>query len=90
MKREYVMTAVVSAVLGAGLMLFAVGGSRPAGIEGWAPVNREVAAAMAGDSGQGELRRLRHKQRQPRLRPRQARATWLRAAVLPCRIRRIA
>lgn len=53
MKREYVMTAVVSAVLGAGLMLFAVGGSRPAGIEGWAPVNREVAAAMAGDSGQG-------------------------------------
>ncbi|WHX47765.1 ComEA family DNA-binding protein [Paenibacillus woosongensis] len=53
LKREYVMTAVVSAVLGAGLMLFAVGGSRPAGIEGWVPVNREVAAAMAGDSGQG-------------------------------------
>lgn len=49
LKREYVMTAVVSAVIGAGLMLLAVGGSRPAGIEGWAPVNREVAAAMGGN-----------------------------------------
>ncbi|GAA0135987.1 hypothetical protein YSY43_28270 [Paenibacillus sp. YSY-4.3] len=53
MKREYVLTAVVSAVIGAGLMLLAVGGSRPAGIEGWVPVSREVAAAMAGDRGQG-------------------------------------
>ncbi|AZK46793.1 ComEA family DNA-binding protein [Paenibacillus lentus] len=49
LKREYVMTAIISAVVGAGLMLLAVGGSRPAGIEGWAPLNREVAAVMGGN-----------------------------------------
>ncbi|WP_234404907.1 ComEA family DNA-binding protein [Paenibacillus bouchesdurhonensis] len=49
LKREYVMTAVISAVIGAGLMLLAVGGSRPAGIEGWMPVNPGVAAALGGN-----------------------------------------
>ncbi|WP_055107376.1 ComEA family DNA-binding protein [Paenibacillus ihumii] len=52
MKREYVLTAIASAVIGAGLMLLAAGGSRPAGIEGWTPLNREVAAALAADEGQ--------------------------------------
>lgn len=40
------LTSIVSAVIGAGLMLFAVGGSNPAGIEGWTPINTEVASAM--------------------------------------------
>lgn len=51
MKREYLLTAIASAVIGAGLMLLAAGGSRPAGIEGWTPLNREVAAALAADEG---------------------------------------
>ncbi|MFD1177733.1 helix-hairpin-helix domain-containing protein [Paenibacillus puldeungensis] len=46
MRREYVLTSIVSAAIGAGLMLFAVGGSNPAGIEGWTPINTEVASAM--------------------------------------------
>ncbi|MNJ36592.1 ComE operon protein 1 [compost metagenome] len=50
MKREYVITAAVSAVIGAGLMLLAIGGSRSAGIEGWVPVNRQVAVAMNNGS----------------------------------------
>lgn len=48
LKREYVMTAIVSAVIGAGLMLLAVGGSRPAGIEGWSSVNNEIATTLDG------------------------------------------
>ncbi|MEF2964774.1 helix-hairpin-helix domain-containing protein [Paenibacillus sp. M1] len=47
MKKEYVITSVVSAAIGAGLMLLAVGSGKPAGIEGWIPLNESVAAAMA-------------------------------------------
>ncbi|WP_019636790.1 ComEA family DNA-binding protein [Paenibacillus fonticola] len=46
MKREYVMVSVVSAVIGAALMLLTIGGSRSAGIEGWVPVNGEMMAAL--------------------------------------------
>lgn len=47
MRRELVLTAIVSAVIGAGLMLLATGGRSPAGIEGWTPINAEVKAALA-------------------------------------------
>ena len=49
MRKEYVLTSVVSAVIGAGLMLLAVGGSKPAGIEGWVPLNAEVASALQAE-----------------------------------------
>ncbi|MBP1999127.1 hypothetical protein J2Z69_000146 [Paenibacillus shirakamiensis] len=39
-------TVLVSAVMGAGLMLLAVGGSEPKGLEGWVPINAQVASAM--------------------------------------------
>lgn len=32
-------------------MLLATGGSRPAGIEGWVPVNTDIAAALEGAAG---------------------------------------
>ncbi|MNO40959.1 ComE operon protein 1 [compost metagenome] len=46
MKKEFVITSVVSAIIGAGLMLFALGGERSSGIEGWVPVTEEVAASI--------------------------------------------
>lgn len=46
MKKEYMLIAVVSAVIGAGLMFVAVGGNGNSGIEGWVPVNSEVVSAM--------------------------------------------
>lgn len=49
MRKEYVLTSVVSVVIGAGLMLLAVGGSKPAGIEGWVPLNAEVASALQAE-----------------------------------------
>ncbi|WP_410767924.1 ComEA family DNA-binding protein [Fontibacillus sp. BL9] len=54
MKREYVITSVVSAVIGAGLMLLALGGSHPRGIEGWIPLNESVASAMSAKNGSAE------------------------------------
>lgn len=50
MRRELVLTAMVSAVIGAGLMLLATGGRPPAGIEGWTPVNAEVRATLTQES----------------------------------------
>jgi competence protein ComEA len=50
MRRELVLTAMVSAVIGAGLMLLATGGRPPAGIEGWTPVNAEVSTALGQES----------------------------------------
>lgn len=47
MRKELILTAIASAVIGAGLMLLATGGREPAGIEGWAPVNAEVKSALA-------------------------------------------
>ncbi|WP_232282244.1 ComEA family DNA-binding protein [Paenibacillus sp. oral taxon 786] len=47
MRRELVLTAIVSAAIGAGLMLLATGSRPPAGIEGWTPINAEVKAALA-------------------------------------------
>ncbi|MEK5477146.1 helix-hairpin-helix domain-containing protein [Paenibacillus sp. FSL R5-0407] len=47
MKREHIILSVVSAVVGAGLMLLALGGAKPSGIEGWIPVNESVASAMS-------------------------------------------
>ncbi|MCT2197510.1 ComEA family DNA-binding protein [Paenibacillus sp. FSL K6-2441] len=47
MRRELVLTAIVSAAIGAGLMLLATGSRPPAGIEGWRPINAEVKAALA-------------------------------------------
>ncbi|MNO15413.1 ComE operon protein 1 [compost metagenome] len=47
MRKELVLTAIASAVIGAGLMLLATGGRDPAGIEGWMPVNAEVKSALA-------------------------------------------
>ncbi|RUT46517.1 helix-hairpin-helix domain-containing protein [Paenibacillus anaericanus] len=46
MKKEYMLIAVVSAIIGAGLMFVAVGGNGNSGIEGWVPVNSEVVSAM--------------------------------------------
>ncbi|MDQ0090270.1 competence protein ComEA [Paenibacillus anaericanus] len=46
MKKEYMLIAVVSAIIGAGLMFVAVGGNGSSGIEGWVPVNSEVVSAM--------------------------------------------
>lgn len=46
MKKEYMFIAVVSAIIGAGLMFVAVGGNGSSGIEGWVPVNSEVVSAM--------------------------------------------
>lgn len=46
MKKEFVITSVVSAIIGAGLILFALGGERSSGIEGWVPVTEEVAASI--------------------------------------------
>lgn len=54
MRRELVLTAMVSAAIGAGLMLLATGGRPPAGIEGWMPVNAEVTAALTQDSADGK------------------------------------
>lgn len=51
--RKLVMTAAMSAMLGAGLMLLATGGSKPAGIEGWAPVNAAIAATLE-EAAEGE------------------------------------
>ncbi|MGG6314058.1 ComEA family DNA-binding protein [Paenibacillus macerans] len=53
MRREFMLTAVASAVVGAGLMLLAVGGGKPAGIEGWMPINAEVAATV-DEQGRGK------------------------------------
>ncbi|WP_334077293.1 helix-hairpin-helix domain-containing protein [Paenibacillus sanfengchensis] len=49
------MTAIVSAVIGAGLMLLALGAGQPSGIEGWTPLNESVADAVArvGIDGEG-------------------------------------
>jgi len=41
------MAAVISAVIGAGLMFLALGPGRPSGIEGWTPLNESVEAAIA-------------------------------------------
>ncbi|RUT36465.1 helix-hairpin-helix domain-containing protein [Paenibacillus zeisoli] len=46
MYRKLVGTAVVSAVIGAGLMLLAVGARPPAGLDGWVPVNNQAAKAI--------------------------------------------
>ncbi|MNI46213.1 ComE operon protein 1 [compost metagenome] len=46
MKKELVIISVVSAIIGAGLMLFALGGERSSGIEGWTPISEEVAASI--------------------------------------------
>ncbi|MNN13496.1 ComE operon protein 1 [compost metagenome] len=46
MKKELVIISVVSAIVGAGLMLFALGGERSSGIEGWTPISEEVAASI--------------------------------------------
>lgn len=46
MKRGYIITSICSALAGAALMLLALGGSRASGIEGWTPVNREVAMTL--------------------------------------------
>ncbi|GIP20573.1 helix-hairpin-helix domain-containing protein [Paenibacillus sp. J22TS3] len=46
MVRKTLVTAVVSAIAGAGLMLFAVGGRGPSGLDGWVPVNPQVAEAL--------------------------------------------
>ncbi|MNW33747.1 ComE operon protein 1 [compost metagenome] len=45
-KKEFVITSVVSAMIGAGMMLFAIGGARSSGIEGWTPVTEKVAASI--------------------------------------------
>lgn len=50
MQRKLVLTAIVSAAIGAGLMLLATGGRPPAGIEGWTPINAEVKTALAAKS----------------------------------------
>lgn len=54
MKREHIILSAVSALVGAGLMLLALGGARPSGIEGWIPVNDSVASAMALKDGGAE------------------------------------
>lgn len=41
------MTSIISAAIGAGLMLLAIGGGHPAGIEGWVPLNDSVALALS-------------------------------------------
>ncbi|GGF83569.1 ComEA family DNA-binding protein [Paenibacillus aceti] len=46
MKRGYIITSICSALAGAAIMLLALGGSRASGIEGWTPVNREVAMTL--------------------------------------------
>jgi competence protein ComEA len=54
MRRELVLTAIVSAAIGAGLMLLATGARPPAGIEGWTPVNAEVQALLAEENAPGK------------------------------------
>ncbi|USB34415.1 helix-hairpin-helix domain-containing protein [Paenibacillus sp. YPG26] len=49
--RKWVGTVVVSAAVGAGLMLLAVGARPPAGLEGWAPVNTQAAKALQSHEG---------------------------------------
>ncbi|MNS05997.1 ComE operon protein 1 [compost metagenome] len=51
MYRKWVGTAVISAAIGAGLMLLAVGARPPAGLDGWVPVNTQVAKAMESLEG---------------------------------------
>ncbi|MNH78773.1 ComE operon protein 1 [compost metagenome] len=51
MYRKWVGTAVISAAIGAGLMLLAVGARPPAGLDGWVPVNTQVAKAMESHEG---------------------------------------
>lgn len=51
MYRKWVGTAVISAAIGAGLMLLAVGARPPAGLNGWVPVNTQVAKAMESQEG---------------------------------------
>lgn len=46
MNRENMLIAAVSAVIGAGIMLFAIGGIKPSGIEGWTAVNQEMRTAL--------------------------------------------
>ncbi|WP_433946057.1 ComEA family DNA-binding protein [Paenibacillus sp. SN-8-1] len=46
MYRKWIGTAVISAAIGAGLMLLAIGARPPAGVDGWVPVNTDVAKAM--------------------------------------------
>lgn len=55
MRKELVWTAMVSATIGAGLMLLATGGRPPAGIEGWTPVNAQVEAALAQEGRGGAV-----------------------------------
>ncbi|MNJ60364.1 ComE operon protein 1 [compost metagenome] len=47
MNREKFILAVVSAVIGAALMLVVVGASPTSAIEGWTPVNIDVASALS-------------------------------------------
>ncbi|GAA0408716.1 hypothetical protein GCM10008933_43640 [Paenibacillus motobuensis] len=46
MNKGYVITSICSALAGAVLMLLVLGGSHASGIEGWTPVNREVALTL--------------------------------------------
>ncbi|WP_251412668.1 MULTISPECIES: ComEA family DNA-binding protein [Paenibacillus] len=46
MNKGYVITSICSALAGAVLMLLALGGSHSSRIEGWTPVNREVALTL--------------------------------------------
>lgn len=46
MNKGYVITSICSALAGAVLMLLVLGGSQASGIEGWVPVNREVAMTL--------------------------------------------
>lgn len=47
MNREKFILSVVSAVIGAALMLVVVGASPTSAIEGWTPVNTDVASALS-------------------------------------------
>lgn len=51
MNRRMIGTSLISAVIGAGLMLLAVGDKAPSGLEGWVPVNTQVAQALEAKEG---------------------------------------
>jgi len=52
MKKGYIITSICSALAGAVFMLLAIGGGHASGIEGWTPVNREVATTLQEQAGQ--------------------------------------
>lgn len=52
MKGKSIFISVVSAAVGAGLMLLALGNGPSSGIEGWVPLNDGIASAMSKQAAQ--------------------------------------